>query len=57
VELLASVAHAKKTLEELIEDRKTISHQLWEVREQQDDTEQPPAKVRTSVAFVSCKFT
>lgn len=52
VEVLSSISHAKRTLEELIDDRKTISHQLNELREQ--DVGQPPAKVGDTSLSCAC---
>ena len=57
VEVVASVAQAKGTLQEMIEDRKVISHQLAELRNaQQDVDEQPPAKVSGAVTVLTWLF-
>ena len=46
VEVLVSVGQAKQTLENLIEDRKVLSRQLAELRNQeQDEDNEPAAKV------------
>ena len=50
-----SVGQARQTLENLIEDRKVLSRQLAELRNQeQDEDDEPAAKVRSVVClFVS----
>lgn len=50
-----SVGQARQTLENLIEDRKVLSRQLAELRNQeQDEDDEPAAKVGLSVCqFVS----
>ena len=43
---MVSVAQAKLTLQEMIEDRKVLSRQLSELKNLRQDTdEQPPMKV------------
>ena len=48
-----SVGQARQTLENLIEDRKVLSRQLAELRNQeQDEDDEPAAKVRSVSLFV-----
>ena len=50
-----SVGQARQTLENLIEDRKVLSRQLAELRNQeQDEDDEPAAKVR-SVSLSVCQ--
>ena len=51
-----SVGQARQTLENLIEDRKVLSRQLAELRNQeQDEDDEPAAKVR-SVSLSVCQM-
>lgn len=60
VEVLVSVGQARQTLENLIEDRKVLSRQLAELRNQeQDEDDEPATKVRGCLSvclsvFVFC---
>lgn len=52
-----SVGQARQTLENLIEDRKVLSRQLAELRNQeQDEDDEPAAKVRSVSLSVRQSF-
>ena len=55
VEVLVSVGQARQTLENLIDDRKLLSRQLAELRNQvEDEDNEPAAKVLTTVCLCMC---
>lgn len=53
VEVLVSVGQARQALENLIDDRKLLSRQLAELRNQlEDEDEEPAAKVLFAYLYV-----
>ena len=55
VEVLLSVGQARQTLENLIDDRKLLSRQLAELRNQvEDEDNEPAAKVLTTLCLSVC---
>ena len=53
--MLVSVDQARRTLETLIEDRKLLSRQLAELRNQEQDVDdEPAAKVRWLLSLSLC---
>ena len=57
VEVLVSVGQARQTLENLIDDRKLLSRQLAELRNQvEDEDNEPAAKVLTTLCVCVCVY-